>query len=490
MCKLTKVYKYVIGNGSPSQPAFWMRIRQANSQKPRISSTKLWGKHKKRCSYWLQTVINIQRLQCLIIHQQMDNICCVFTYSNNLSLGDAGSDAPHEQGEGFVQRPWSGGVIFGFLLFFLLFFRVLLRFLFCRKKRRMLKSVLKFNAACCELDPSPSPSSSSSSLSCTSSFFSGLSEHSELESESDSLSEALASSSLSPLRFLFLLAWRLKGRRGGFVYVVVARTSILSDLSNTYLLGFRDLFSYSFFLCLLLHVQSISCSLSVNAGWVTLLLRHNSPSLPQLYVIAIVCWQQKTIHTFSAFSFSPAGLRSLSTVFRSSLLWGSPPPGADVDFSLSSSSSGGMSKMRRSWSVPPSIFITAEGKTKPLDHFFWVGKLGRNHEEGNTDEWRWEVYLRMILKWKIHTEASWGRKQERKIKRMSVFYKLPFKASPASSTLMMAGVCSMSRETLSNQPFSSRKIKTFSRLQSPLWASALSRLASSGWYLDLNLRSG
>lgn len=61
------------------------------------------------------------------------------------------------------------------------------------------------------------------------------------------------------------------------------------------------------------------------------------------------------------------------------------------------------------------------------------------------------------------------------------------KASPASRTLMMAGVCSMSRETLSNQLFSIRNMKTFRRLCRPLWASALSRLASSGWYLDLNL---
>lgn len=65
-------------------------------------------------------------------------------------------------------------------------------------------------------------------------------------------------------------------------------------------------------------------------------------------------------------------------------------------------------------------------------------------------------------------------------------FKAP-KASPASRTLMMAGVCSMSMDTLSNQPFSNRNIKTFRRLWRPLRASAFSRLASSGWYLDLNL---
>lgn len=51
----------------------------------------------------------------------------------------------------------------------------------------------------------------------------------------------------------------------------------------------------------------------------------------------------------------------------------------------------------------------------------------------------------------------------------------------------MAGVSSMSRETLSNQPFSIRNMKTFRRFCRALWASDLSRLASSGWYLDLNL---
>lgn len=61
--------------------------------------------------------------------------------------------------------------------------------------------------------------------------------------------------------------------------------------------------------------------------------------------------------------------------------------------------------------------------------------------------------------------------------------------SPASKTLMMAGVWSMSRETLSNQPFSIRKVKTFRRLFRALWVSALSLLASSGWYLVLNLGS-
>lgn len=61
--------------------------------------------------------------------------------------------------------------------------------------------------------------------------------------------------------------------------------------------------------------------------------------------------------------------------------------------------------------------------------------------------------------------------------------------SPASKTLMIAGVWSMSRETLSNQPFSIRKVKTFRRLFRALWVSALSLLASSGWYLVLNLGS-
>lgn len=61
------------------------------------------------------------------------------------------------------------------------------------------------------------------------------------------------------------------------------------------------------------------------------------------------------------------------------------------------------------------------------------------------------------------------------------------KASPASRTLMMARVCSMSKEALSSQLFSIKNMKTFRRLCRELWASALRRLASSGWYLDLNL---
>lgn len=69
------------------------------------------------------------------------------------------------------------------------------------------KVTLKYRWHQCEFPPSPS--SSSSSLSSVSSFFAGLSEQLEFESESESesLSEALASSSLSPLRFLFLLGW-------------------------------------------------------------------------------------------------------------------------------------------------------------------------------------------------------------------------------------------------------------------------------------------
>lgn len=45
----------------------------------------------------------------------------------------------------------------------------------------------------------------------------------------------------------------------------------------------------------------------------------------------------------------------------------------------------------------------------------------------------------------------------------------------------------MSRETLSNQLFSIKNMKTSRRFCRALWASAFSRLASSGWYLVLNL---
>lgn len=84
----------------------------------------------------------------------------------------------------------------------------------------------------------------------------------------------------------------------------------------------------------------------------------------------------------------------------------------------------------------------------------------------------WKSRLNCRYKWKLH--------------RSTMLFKL-FETSPASRTLMMAGVCSMSRETLSNQPFSIRNTNTFRRLCRALWASALSRLASSGWYLDRNL---
>lgn len=66
--------------------------------------------------------------------------------------------------------------------------------------------------------------------------------------------------------------------------------------------------------------------------------------------------EQKPKPTFSFLSFSTKGLRSPSALLGFSLLGGSPAAKAD----FSSSSSAVKSKIRRSWSVPPSIFITAE----------------------------------------------------------------------------------------------------------------------------------
>lgn len=132
---------------------------------------------------------------------------------------------------------------------------------------------------------------------------------------------------------------------------------------NTYLLGFRHFFFGSFFLCLFVHILPLCCSSFFCAGRVALLLWHSLRSSTQRHEISTAREEwQKTKHTFSFLSFSTEGLWSPSKVLRSSLLGGSAPTGIDADFSLSSSSSDGMSKMRRSWSVPPSIFITAEGE--------------------------------------------------------------------------------------------------------------------------------
>lgn len=77
---------------------------------------------------------------------------------------------------------------------------------------------------------SPSPSSSSTSLSWSSSFFTDLSEQLEMESESESLSEGLASSSLSPLRFRFLLAYQKRGEPSVSQSVSVALPFISSGV--------------------------------------------------------------------------------------------------------------------------------------------------------------------------------------------------------------------------------------------------------------------
>lgn len=118
-------------NSSLNQPALWMRVRKANAQKPRISPAKLWGKSKNNSDPEI-----IQ--QSIFKAQTTNNVCAVLTYSNNLSLGDGGSDAPHEQGESLVQRSWSGRVVFGFFLFLLLLLRGFLRFVFCRHRRQTL----------------------------------------------------------------------------------------------------------------------------------------------------------------------------------------------------------------------------------------------------------------------------------------------------------------------------------------------------------------
>lgn len=56
--------------------------------------------------------------------------CCpCATYSNDLSFGNGGGDAPHEQRAGPVEGPRAGRVIFGLLLLFLLLLGILLRLL-------------------------------------------------------------------------------------------------------------------------------------------------------------------------------------------------------------------------------------------------------------------------------------------------------------------------------------------------------------------------
>lgn len=55
------------------------------------------------------------------------------THRDNLSSGNVGSDAPHEQRAGLVERPRSGRIILGLLFLFLfhfgLFFRLFFLFL-------------------------------------------------------------------------------------------------------------------------------------------------------------------------------------------------------------------------------------------------------------------------------------------------------------------------------------------------------------------------
>lgn len=96
------------------QPALWMGVRQANAQKARVAATKL--KEKKYIHYiFTQDIIHYWLL------------CS--THSNNLSLGNGGSNAPHKQRAGPVKRSRSGRVIFRLLFLFLLLFSVFLWFL-------------------------------------------------------------------------------------------------------------------------------------------------------------------------------------------------------------------------------------------------------------------------------------------------------------------------------------------------------------------------
>lgn len=95
-----------------NRPALRMRVGQANAQEARVPPAELReeNNHESRETvFWSHS-------RC----------CHCTTYSNDLSFGNGGGDAPHEQRAGPVEGPRPGRVVFGLLLLFLLLLGALL----------------------------------------------------------------------------------------------------------------------------------------------------------------------------------------------------------------------------------------------------------------------------------------------------------------------------------------------------------------------------
>lgn len=211
--------------GNLNQPALRVRVRQANTQKARVSPAKL-REEKQKLSLNKDTNYSVPSVTLHLLHAAT----CVQLTAMISALEMVGAMLLMNREQVLWRGRGLGESSLGFFSSFLSSSASSFGFssspLDERAQRggnnyelwilgtQTLHSLSKHEIRRYEFDPLPSPSSSSSSLSSTSSFFTGLSEQLEFESESESesLSEALPSSSLSPLRFLFLLGWWIKMR--------------------------------------------------------------------------------------------------------------------------------------------------------------------------------------------------------------------------------------------------------------------------------------
>lgn len=209
------------------------------------------------------------------------------TYSNNLSLGNGGSDAPHEQRAGAMERPRPGRVIFGLLFFFLVLFNILLWFLLFIVRRKRGNNSFSYQY---------------------------------WEQWLSVYKKQMLWLKFHTFAFLFLLilvflcfllhrfiraVWiwigiRVRVTLRGAAFIIAVSTALplsswlinennegyldrfcvslannLNNESNTYFLGFRHFFFGSFFLCLLFHIFPFSCSRCLLVGRVALLLWHS-----------------------------------------------------------------------------------------------------------------------------------------------------------------------------------------------------------------------
>lgn len=118
-----------------------MGVRQAHTQKARVTPAELRKKNNIK-AYWVINKDSVLQwwYEPSSFKPGIRHLCS--THSNNLSSWNSGSDAPHEQGAGPVERPRPGGVIFGFLFLFVVYFRILLwfpLFIIIRYEKKMFK---------------------------------------------------------------------------------------------------------------------------------------------------------------------------------------------------------------------------------------------------------------------------------------------------------------------------------------------------------------